>query len=398
MVYEKLLTSEWKDNLVNETNKVITKEYTKYKSFYEFIIKFIKQNKCLISNLELLDNNDILYNKPLQIFVLNPNEISTKIFKDLCKKFGRFFVLKIEVSDKHYSIDYIAKTYIRISYINQYKNVSLIDYLSPVKVDNFLILPPILELIDLYKKIYNPEYAEEWVQLIESAKKIKKLTDINIKNSIKEFKGGNDKNIKKDQNVFNLIRKLTIEFLQQYPDYILIHKPDNNIYSIISKNTINTDFERFNKFISSNNTYNLSFRKKNIFIAKDNRIKKHTFFISITKLNNFVNKERPFLDIYNNTSYELIPYVNFNNMKLVYPWVEIRFYYIGIWNILAAFQIKSIDYNKFAQLTNTILKNIEEFEIDWEIPPKEFIGTYINEYNSYKKLMLKHSFNPRLYC
>jgi hypothetical protein len=85
-------------------------------------------------------------------------------------------------------------------------------------------------------------------------------------------------------------------------------------------------------------------------------------------------------------------------MKLVYPWVEIRFYYIGIWNILAAFQIKSIDYNKFAQLTNIILKNIEELDINWEVPPKDFIGTYINEFNSYKKLMLRHSFNPRVYC
>jgi hypothetical protein len=394
MIYDKLLSSDWKNKLVEATNNVINNEYKKYKPFYDFIINFIKKNECLISSLEMLIENTILYNKPLQIYVLNPEEISLKLFKELCKKFGRNFVLRVEVSEKHYSIDYITKNYIRISYINQYKNISLIDYLTPIKVDNLLILPLILELIDLYKKIYNPEYAEEWEELINKSKNIKILTDKNLKKSITSFKGGDNK-----ESILTSIKDLTLKFLEEFSDYILIHKPTKyDSICIMSKNTIKTDFDRFTNYISKYNDFNITFKKKNIFIAKDNRITKYTFFISITNPNEFINKEKPFLDIYNNLSYELVPYTTFDKLKIVHPWVEIRFYYIGIWNILAAFHMKSINYETFSFLTNILLNNIENIKIDWNDLPKTFMGTYINEFQAYKKLMLKHSYNPRIYC
>ncbi len=142
----------------------------------------------------------------------------------------------------------------------------------------------------------------------------------------------------------------------------------------------------------------LYLKKKNLFIGRDRRISKHTLLVSFAHSNEFTNTQKPFIDIYNNSEYELIPYYKHNGICMAHNWVEIRFYYIEIWNILAAYHLKIISYEKFAEHTNLLLKTIDKMKINWSEAPTEFIGIYINEYQAYKQVMFKEGKNTRLYC
>lgn len=465
MVYEKIIENKWCEDVLDETNVIIQTAYRTYEPLYKFVLEYIKSRKLLISSADLLINglDHLNYNKPIQIYTLIPEEISKDLFNQFCKEKGKFFSLNTEIFNEHYSIEYQTKQFARISNIKQYKNTSLIDFMLPVNISKLLVLPPILELIDLYKKLYNPEYADEWEGIIKQTDAIQIMANKNIYDTMKEHNssvgekqktnnsvGGiksnspvgekqktnssvgkkqnpcdncnNDTDIPpvcksckdKRNSQVDEVKELLIEFLSTYADYVVIHKfnesplKGKNI-EIISQNNIETDFERLNNFISKLSVDNktIMFKQKNLFIGKDIRILKYTFFLTMAKYGNQWDiVKKPFLDIYNNSSYELIPYephTHFDKteriIKYAHPWVQIRFYYIEIWNILAAYKLKALSWEQYSEYISDILKNINKIQIKYNVDmPKKYTGIYYNEFQSYKQVMLQDGKNGKIYC
>jgi hypothetical protein len=399
-IFDKLIDSKWHAELVISTNKVIAKEYEKYVPYYNYILDFIKKNKCLISSMDLLNNKDISLDKPIQIYVLDPYTITDKLFRELCKKFGKNIVMQIDMQDKHYSISMINKRYINISYIDQHDGISLLTFLKPVEINGYIVLPPILELIDLYKNVYNPEKIDDWDDIIEMTPSIQKLSNDNIQHSVQEFKGGKECKDCSGDDIIKMAKESILTFLKKYKDYVLVHKPNDDYnHVIISKNNIQTDYERINNYLVKEGfEFIIIFKKKNIFISKDYRINKFTLYVSFAHANEFANMQRPFLDIYNNSKYELVPYYENNDLIMAHPWIEIRFYYIEIWNLFASFHMKIIKYDDFAKYTKKLLNDIDKMNIDWKTAPTKYTGVYINEFQAFKQVMLKNGTNMRLYC
>jgi hypothetical protein len=414
-IYGKLLTGKWHSDLIANTNTIINSVYAKYQPYYDFILEFIKKNQHLVSCAELLLGEPTPLDKPLHIFVLDPGVVASEIFKLLCKKFGREFVLQIEVTDKHYSVSHIAKMYIRISGIEQYKNKSLIDYLMPVAVSGLVVLPPILELIDIYKKIYNPEYADEWSKLIAQAITIRDITDRNITDSLQALTaGGADISTTKgddapetctdckesEDTIMNELRADVIKFINTYPDYLHIYADHAGTLSIISKNSIEVDFKRINEYLDNHSNYNFTiiFKQKKLFIGKDQRIEKHSLYVMKARGKLFGATNVAFLDIYNNSSYELIPYIEHNKQRVSHKLVQIRFYYIEIWNIVAAYHLGLLQAERFKKLIPDIMAQIARLQIDWNDIPKQFIGIYVNEFRAYKQVMQMARKQTRIYC
>ena len=430
-IYKKQLTGKWYADLIANTDTIIHGVYARYKPYYDFILDFIKKHQHLVSCTELLLGETVPLDKPLHIFVLNPEAVAGDIFKLLCKKFGREFVLQIEVTDKHYSVSHIAKMYIRVSGIEQYKNKSLIDYLMPVSVSDLIVLPPILELIDLYKKIYNPEYADEWSKLIAQAITVRDITDRNIADSLQALTAGggaqadsaeadsaqagnaeaNDADTTEsntcedckgsDELIMNALRTDIIAFINTYPDYLHIYGDDHEgTLSIISKNTIEIDFKRINEYLAnhSSNNFTIIFKQKKLFIGKDQRIEKYSLYVMKARGKLFGSTNIAFLDIYSNSAYELVPYSEHNKKRMAHKLVQIRFYYIEIWNIVAAYHLGLLQADRFKKLIPDIMTQIAKLHIDWTDVPKQFTGIYINEFRAYKQVMQIAGKQTRIYC
>lgn len=425
MIYNNLIQDEWLSELIDKSKIFIQKEYKKKNEpLYQFIFDYIKLQKqeLLISNLDLLLYGSIQdYNKIIEIYTLEPNIVADDLFKKLCGK-HKYYAMRIESFDNYYSIEYETLQFIRILKINQYKDISLLNFILPVKIESIYIFPPILELIDLYKNLYNPEYIDDWGDIIVNIKKIKTLTDKNITDTIKSKKGGdNEKNISKCSNckeerskLIGQIKEIIIDFVKTFNDYIFVHDIDYEVkkkIKLISKNNIQVDFERLNNYLDKifNKEITIIYKKKNLFIGKDLRIIKYTFYIEMSKYGNKWSKiSKPFLDLFNNASYELIPYVIDDNtkLKIAHPWVQIRFYYIEIWNILAAAKLNIIDKDSEILYITQLLKDINDYNskkdqmlvLKKETMPYNYFGIYFNEHRSYKQSLLLQKNNIKLYC
>lgn len=399
-LYDKVLDDKWYENLMVSANKVIDKVFEEYAPVYKYILNFIKKNDLHLSNLNLLLGSEVEYNAPLQIYAVDPMKISDSLFRELCKKFGGNYMLQVELTDKQYTINYITKTFIRISFAQSHEGTSILDFLAPIKINNIKMIPPLLELIDLYKQIYNPENADSWAELIQQANKIKKIADKNIKASEADLKkGGNKCTDCVDKKVKQVIT-LLMDFLKKYTDYILVDIPKPEVrMSILSKNTIQTDFERINTYLSTyvGDDFTIIFKDKTTFLGKDMRIQRYSLYISIAHSNEFSNSRIGFLDIYNNLSYELIPFRNENGINIAHRWAQIRFYYINIWNAFTAYHLNVIKYDKLQTILTKLRPYIDQ-SIDWYDPPVEYMGIYINEYQAFKQEMLKSGKNVRIFC
>jgi hypothetical protein len=105
-----------------------------------------------------------------------------------------------------------------------------------------------------------------------------------------------------------------------------------------------------------------------------------------------------FLDIYSNSAYELVPYSEHNKKRMAHKLVQIRFYYIEIWNIVAAYHLGLLQADRFKKLIPDIMTQIAKLHIDWTDVPKQFTGIYINEFRAYKQVMQIAGKQTRIYC
>ena len=393
---------DWYNSLIAKANKIINIERSSNINIKQYILEFTKKNECFISNIDFLLNDADIHLVDLEIYTLDVHNIAKLLFKELCKKFGTGFLLKINLINKHYSIEYNVRTLCNIHYIKQYQNFSLKDFISPNIIQNQMVLPPIIELIDIYKKLYNPEYAKDWLKLLEQSKKLQLLVESQISQfmKLKCPSCSSTKKCDKCHQSRNLeitqILKLINIFLDDNTDYIrLMETPD--LISIISCNNIEIDFFRIHKYLSKEIKNGIIYKKKNLFICKDLRIEKYTFYLNISKHGNDWNLvKKPFLDIYINGTYELVPHIKY----VADPIVKLRFKYISIMNILAAQKIHNLSI-KLSQ--DTIKKYLDDILIIQKqvdlYNKKEFIGIYINELYSFKKELQEVKIkNSRIYC
>lgn len=392
----------WYNSLMIEAKEVINKERSTHINMRQYILDFNKKNQCLISNIDFLLNETNIYLVVLEIYTLDVHNIAKSLFKELCKKYGTGFLLKINLINKHYTIEYNVQALCNIHYIKQYHQTSLKDFISPIIVQDQMVLPPIIELIDTYKKLYNPEHAKDWLELFEQSKKLQPLVDSQISQfmKLKCESCSNTKTCDKCHQSRNTeiiqILKLVNQYISTSTDYVKLMET-SELISIISCNDIEVDFFRIHKYLSKEIKNGIIYKKKNLFICKDLRIEKYTFYLNIAKYGNAWNLvKKPFLDIYINGTYELVPHIKY----VADPIVKLRFLYINIWNILAAQKIHNISVKQSQDIITEYQKQISIIQKQVDLyNKKEYIGSYINELYSFKKELQEVKIkNSRIYC
>ena len=399
-LYTRVLKGNWVDTVMKDADLRLNKLYQEYVPVYDCIIEFLKRNKCQVSNINYLLTEKIAIDEPLYIYVINPKEVAHILLEEICKKFNDTFSLQTELTDRQYKLAYISKVYIHICKATQNDATSVFDILTPIYIRDILIVPPILELIDMYKKLYNPEYVEEWVDLIHNAAKVKKIADKNINDTAAQVKKGGKQCVDCGNKIIVEVKKLMKEFLKKYSDYVLLELPkDDDRYIIISKNSVQTDYERLNLYLSTHlgSDFVIVFNKKELFIDKDTRMGKHSFYISTSHTNKFAEKNIGFLDIYNNMEYELVPYVKKEAINIAHDWVKIRLYYIQIWTAFVKYNLKQITKDSLIDRINN-LKPYINADIDWTDAPLQYMGVYVNEIQAFKLVMVKEHTNEKIYC
>lgn len=372
--------------IISETanNTIIKQDRLKYKKVFDLLREKIIEysdddnNKIIFSNVnKLIDydkKNDIIENN-MTLYTIHARKITTELTNIIHTKFGKFVQMRAIIPNEEYDIMFDMRNLVKIYRIDRYKKVNLIDLFNTICIDKLLYFPTAVELIDIYHKLYLPQYNEEW-DLISDHE------NILYKYIISEKHGGEIKKkcveckIKRKLDVYQ-IKLLMLKFLNN-ENFVFVGNwahniiegdiksvDDNSNIQIISENSIDVDYNNIIEYLSEFTNYGIFYKKKKLYIPKDNRIFKYTFYIKYPTFGKSI-VDKQFLDIYNCGTYELIPFVPFKydklNLKIGNIFVQLRFLLIDLWILKLLKHIKSIDTETYNIKNEHILKNMKKIK------------------------------------
>ncbi len=439
-MFKVLLDKDFVNELKQDAEDAIIKERRKYEDIILFILEFAKQNKALISNIDLLlDKHD--YWNIVQVLTLNVDEMAKNLVSKLCKQFDQLFLLKIFEADHEYYIEYNLRRICVLNAIKPYKTFTLFDFISPIKYIindsiSIYLLPYLVEVIHMYNNLYDPAAAGSWEETLSDIKKIETFVDKEIEELLTMPKedillklstsGGNakaaasvDKLIKAKCKCKNIrkaklfdIKRLVMDFLKdseyifcnEYDTFMIYSDKDDkrsDLYSttirVISKD-INADFALLVNYLSKFMEYGISYRKKVLYLPKEQRLEKYNFYIEIPYVKNI--KQKRFLTVFNNLSYELVNFYEKDGFKFADPIIQLRFAYLSIWSSIIMQKTHGLHYEEFIELIKNKKHQIRELrsKVDIYELKKNYIGTYISLDISKKMSMTNTNTKSNFYC
>ena len=395
-------------NLLVENNKIIKNDRKKYKPIIDSIKMSIFDDPLVIlsdTNLLIKENNDY---EILSIYTTHARKIATQIANDLHKTFKTYIQMRCIVPVESYEIIYNMRTIAKVLGVERYKDVNLHVLFNTIKINDLHYFPPEIELIDIYHKLYLPNYFNEQTDLLKKADLL--FDNINL------ITGGAIcipcKKIK--VNDINNIKIITLKFLDK-ENYILIGDiaydilinnsiESLNVVQVISENSIEVDLHNIVNYLSKYTDYKISYKKKKLFVPKDNRLCKYVFYVKIPKISKNTS-DKPFLEIYNSGQYEILPYFNKTydgiNLRIGVSYINKRFLLIELYLYNILLQIGKMDTIIFNAHKNRILKTIKKIKKLKDPLDIKYIGVNYNEMieqkiNISENNIKKNSYYPSL--
>jgi hypothetical protein len=390
-MFEKILSDEtYIKSLHDNASDVISTERTKLAVLYSVIENFIRDNSFIISKPELLyeSKTNLTELNQITIFCENIFRHSNKLINLICtaldshekkvvEEYGddsynlleselnpRWLSLRTVVAHEEINLFYDGRPIVIFRGINLYKNIPIFKMLVPMPSKRgifteppLLLLPPELELMDIYHKLYSPDKAEDWEDLLSMEYN---LYEIFVKRKPELIGGGAAVDCTKTiiSNIETIKRLLVLDFMKNQP-LILIGEwalkliefgetgkslRDNfEKVQILIDSPIDDFNELLETFLTNVTPYKCTYREEKLHTVDDGRLKKYTFYISGICTVSGQKTEKPFLDVFNSCRYEIVPYryseeFNLskssefpNDVKIGNAYVLLRFMLLDIW-------------------------------------------------------------------
>lgn len=432
-MFEKLIKNNYGKQLKLSAIPYITIQRNTYIDIYNYILNFIDKKSLLVSDIDLLLDQH-KYWENIQIYSIDADATAKELIKELCANFDNNFVLKIVENKQMYTIEYNLCKLCDIITLALYRKYSITDFIDPTKykvndVTTIQLLPPLLEVINLYSDLYKPSMAENWSDILVNIQYLETLietatqkillgkTDINldITESLLYYDTNminSPKRIKKTVNV----NKYILDFISDTNYLLLDHtvnifdKVDDisintiDVIDIISQNSIEFDFNALSTYLSNVSPLGLEYKIKDMYIIKEPNMTKHMVYVTYKDGVNKIYKH--VLNIYNNLSYELVNYNIVENklgiFKVVDAITQIRFIYIIIWNRLITQKTHNYALVDFKKFLVTKLKYLEKYKekIDIVNIKKNYTGIYLdtNILRKKKALLREQISKMQYYC
>ncbi len=399
-MFEKLMKNDYSDELIRDAKKYIKQDRDSYNKIYEHIIDFCSKNKLIISDPDfLLDQRE--YWNSIKIFTTNPDTMSKNLLKELCEKFETEFILKIKDMDVLYAIDYNMREMCSFNLIKLYKKFTLYDFIDPVKHKGIYLMPPFIEIIELYTRLYNPTEYDNWPELLETISKLnpsidkyfKKILSIKNNDQLSELFSthftGKNKLQSKEKKVypeFMFIKKILLKYIND-SDYITVNNTaynietdieDDSVIEVISKHNIDNDYKILSKYMDKETNYGIVFSTKELYIPGELLASKYVIYILVPIGKDF--KKIHIMNIYNNMNYELVNYYIKNGYKIADPITQMKFIYCSIWNSIIAQKVHGLNIEDFHNYLREKIKFLDFFRSKINIYDKKenYDGVYIN--------------------
>jgi hypothetical protein len=327
----------------------------RFGQFYERVEIFCHEKGVLIGGqvgINILTDTPIAIvtnNSVWDLYCGNPEQIARElamVFAEIDDPWADFTFVGIKFSHREFYVSVGPRMLVTVNRIANYRGVNIIDLMRPtehlslITKKSVLCVSEELQLIDMYRHLYSPEFAKYWPQYSELEPKLYNFACTRLKS---EPTGAGDFNVDKGK-YFAFIRDsskssqfaiigdyaLRIMGLIDQPKRLqfITCKPIKEIIGILER-----------KFGGARFTYN----EYPLNIISDFQIMKYTVFDKHT---------RAVADIYNSSAFEMIPFWPIGGALVGNPWVIMRFMFIDIWVLKL---LKNITEN-VSYLQNRILE------------------------------------------
>ena len=388
--------------LMTDVPEYLKAERTTYAGhIFDFILNYVNGTDLIINDLDLLLGKKIYWDN-IQIYAVDAESTAADLVRKLCDAHGKLFILKVSEYDYTFYIEYKLRKICSITRLVIYKKYSIDKLIEPKIISykenkQLKLIPPLIEIINLYDSLYDPKYFLEWEKILENINKLESLALENIEINVKT---NNDKlavspsfiitklPTKQKQKAKIVKLETLLEFVSN-TDYLIISKIDaldikNNleVLEIMSKNDIEFDIVSLQKFL---NKYGIAitYKEHKLYIPNEYAMTKYNIYMQYNNGKDIV-KQR-IMSIYNNITYQLVNYeqtvIDGKLYKMVDPVTVIKFIYISIWSNILYHRVSVYSDKVFYEFINKKLTLLKHYKSIMSINHKDkhnYVGTYIN--------------------
>jgi uncharacterized protein (DUF1810 family) len=369
------------------------------------IKKYFKENRDVhVSNLSIITTDD---ESPVEIAETSYVIYCNNVFKHAKNLTNMIFIagkslplnnmvqLRTIIEKEEFWIDYAGRPIIHLLSLTPYKNdvkfqVNYGKALNTMVRDGIHYLPPEIEIVDLYDSIIHMKDIFDEAVLFSACEE----------NFNKSKKGGVIPpcyEVKKE--IIDAVkRSIIVKWLPENKDVILIGSWAYNVVKLTMANlcgnpdrvqlitmrdikSVQKDLEKFvgslgfKITISNMKTYDVD-------IPKEERLKRTTFTATVPSMGGL--KQKPFLDVYNYTSYDVAPAFKADGVLIGTKPLLLRFMFIELWSAKLQLVFGKLDAHKYHSKISSIWSMINKIRTDMDQMVKYYVGRFIDKDISHK--------------
>jgi hypothetical protein len=390
-----LLYTNYFDDIEKQALITINKDRSKYSHVWETIEKYCANNSLIISNIAvLLDKQNELrsvFEKNYKIYTSNPlkhaNDLVNLIHKNNLKDPNvKFTKLRTIQENEEFIIDYDSRIVATIYKLQKHKSVEPADIIKPVEINNILYMPSEIEIIDVYHSLYimndydiNLQYEELLYKQVLSRKEHGVI--------------GAGCREKKKELIEAIKISLVIDWLYKYNKHeknnkiVLVGpwayswlKLGRNICINLEKIQILADLDpnevlnMLRRYIALSTKFLVTMREQELHIPKDFRVMRYTYYLNLPSEKGMT--EKPFLDLFNCASFELIPYKIIDGLCIGDTYCMLRFLFIDLWIIRVIKTLKLLSNDVLNKKLLYLWELIDYFRNNTIKGDVNYIGTF----------------------
>jgi len=444
----------------------IKKDRERFMNLYIIVEKYISDNNLILSDVNMLkDSYSNKEEKPepykdhYEIYCQNPFRHANNLINTLASMledsndntdYGSL-LLRTSISHLQLNISYDGRPLVRINALSAARVFSkkpsqrkfggftqgtskgsfqvTNQLISPIEKKGFYtehiisMMPYELEMVNIYKQLYSPEFNECWENLIDLESTFFHDSSNRMK-EISKILGG--RQLGKDNIDIISLRKLFLFSSLPFIDFVLIGSWATKLIKygqghsaidwdirdklqIISPYSIYDTFEIIKKEINKiipESPFNLQYVEQKLYLPNEHRLKKYTVKVLLPcqQEGKCPVVQKTFMDIFTNAEYELVPWVLSNrfytkknldfpkNVKIGNAYVLLRFIFIDIWNLRILYKKNILPKNVIISKINQSIslakkiRNPKEFGgiINKTFASNNYIGAYYSDFIYFK--------------
>lgn len=253
---------------------------------------------------------------------------------------NRTISMQTNIRYREFTISIDARYAFKIFTMDMYRDVKLSEVMKPLSVKGYfnndvLVLPEPIVLIEIYQRLYSPAKCALWPEYLQLEKAV--YEEFTGSKEDEEITGGASFDKSAAEEI--LVRKLlTNERIVTVGDHAisLLGIGKASRIQLITDIPITELAEMTSRVLSDERNAlrrvkvghdRCSWVKYGLNIPSDFQILKYTVYAVVG------GEQFALFDAYNSTTYELIPYVVKNNIRIAGLYVLLRFLFIDIWTL-----------------------------------------------------------------